>query len=483
MRRKDRPILEAINTETMSAKSFNSTWMPLLTILTLAIAVVSIVLTRNALEGQAALADEQAVLRSELAKTLLPQQSIPNVEAKPKDINRVAALRLVREAIDISGELLQAEMEQVASDLQNQFPKLPDALHVVAMMKAQTRQYSDAQKLWEECVRLAPKQEIYCVNLASIAMEMGDNERAIRALDEGAAAGFDSFDFLHHMAIALSKLGRYEEAVTTLQKSIKKFPSDSSNWILLGQAQLEQRKSVEAEASFRRAMEMGAASPSVFVGLGNACARQGNRDEAAKHLKTYSELMNKDKLSGQERYQVLSDKEIRRTASTVLTEAATFYFRQKDILQTERLLMRCVALAPKDLSGLRALGDLYFKSRMLAEERVVRERVLELGSNGFQDCLDLAKVCAQLQDTKSAEASLKLAMTLNPTAIEPYATLAQFHLQSGGLDQARWFAQQAIEREPTAEGFRFLASICQMQKDEHGAVQALKFARQLEKVE
>ena len=67
-------------------------------------------------------------------------------------------------------------MERVVLDLQNRFPKLPDALHVAAMMKAQTRQYSEARKLWEECTRLAPKQEIYCVNLASTAMEIGDNE-------------------------------------------------------------------------------------------------------------------------------------------------------------------------------------------------------------------------------------------------------------------------------------------------------------------
>ena len=190
--------------------------------------------------------------------------------------------------------------------------------------------------------------------------------------------------------------------------------------------------------------------------------------------------MNRDKLSGQERYQVLSEKEIRKTATTVFTEAATVYFRQKDNLQTERLLMRCVALTPKDTSGLRALADLYFKTKMLAEERVVRERILELGPPQFRDCVDLAKVCSQLQDNKSAEASLKLAMTMNPAAIEPYATLSQFHLQAGDLAKARWFAQQSIERQPTAEGFRFLASICQKQKDDLGASQALMLAQQLE---
>ena len=475
-----------VNTQPYTQSS--SWWMPLVTFLALGLAVVSILLTRAALDGQTKLADMQAELRAALAAR---RESLSNTnstevltssEQKPKIVSSaIPSVRLVREPIEISAEALQAELEQAVADLRSQFPKLPDALHVAAMMKAQTRQYKDAKALWQECTRLAPKQEIYCVNLASISMEIGDNESAILALDEGEKQGFESFDFRHHRAIALSKLGRYDESIATVQKAMQKSQGDSSNWILMGQAQLELGKPADAEASFRKAMELGAASPSVFVGLGNACARQGNRIEAAKHLKTYSELMNRDKLSGQERYQVLSEKEIRKTATTVFTEAATVYFRQKDMLQTERLLLRCVALAPNDVSGLRALADLYFKTNMLAEERVVRERILDLGSPQFRDCIDLAKICSQLQDPKSAEAVLKLAMTLNPSAIEPYATLSQFHLQAGELEKARWFAQQSIERQPTAEGFRFLASICLKQKDELGASQALKLAQQLEK--
>ena len=151
--------MAAINNETREIPRSNSRWMALLTILALALSIVSIVLTRDALERQAALADEHAKLRSELEKAHVPQPTPPIVESSPKEFRTIATIRLVREPVDISGELLQTEIEQVTSDLQNQFPKLPDALHVVAMMKAQTRQYSDAQKLWEECIRLAPKQE------------------------------------------------------------------------------------------------------------------------------------------------------------------------------------------------------------------------------------------------------------------------------------------------------------------------------------
>jgi Tfp pilus assembly protein PilF len=227
-------------------------------------------------------------------------------------------------------------------------------------------------------------------------------------------------------------------------------------------------------------MELGISSPSVYVGLGNACVRQGKRKEGNEFLRTYAELMSRDKLSGQERYQTLSNQEIKRTAINVFTEAATFYFRAKDIRQTERLLTRCVAIDPSSANGLRALADLYFKTKKLADERLVRERIVELGSTRFSDYLDLAKVCAQMEDREQAEANLKLAINVFPNSIEPIAALAQMLSESGRLDDARWYAQQSLELEPTAAGFRFLAAICKKQQDTQGESEAIQYAIQLE---
>ena len=118
---------------------------------------------------------------------------------------------------------------------------------------------------------------------------------------------------------------------------------------------------------------------------------------------------------------------------------------------------------------------------MLAEERLVRERIIEVGSDRFGDYIDVAKVCAQMGDRESAEANLKLAMALYPQAVEPYAALSQMQLESGRLESAKWYAQQSLERQPSAEGFRFLASICNQQQDALGEAEALRLAKQLEK--
>ena len=477
--------METTELSTGSRRTF-PVWIPaLISLMALGTAAYALVLVRTTMESQASLLEVQEELRQAVSDSkmatqpTIPLENLTKFEKRSTALIRPTVLIPLEGAKD-SAESIQMEMEQVVASLQSQYPKLPDALHVVAMMKAQTRKFAEAQELWQQCIRLAPQQELYYVNLASVAMEQGNNELALNTMRQGVALGFDSFDVMHHFALALSNLGLYDETIQVIERSLKKFPTAASHWLLLGQAQLEQEKNSDAELSFRKALNMGANSPGVYVGLGNACVRQGKRDEGATYLKTFAQLKSQDKLSGQERYQILSDQEIKQTASTVFTEAATVYFRQKEPLHTERLLLRCVALAPKSQSPLRALADFYFKSKLLAEERVVRGRILELGTDLFSDYIDLAKVCAQMEDRESVEATLKLAMTLYPQSIEPYAALSQVFLEAGKLDKARWFAQQSIERGPSADGFRFLAAICEKQHDTQAAAEALRLAKQLE---
>lgn len=474
-------------------------WMPWLAVSIAisagALSFYQLTLLRNTMDRQAALTEWVGTLdnrepkksQSSIATSPAPAASqSPTTNPTPAPSEGMEPphgpsplVQLVVRPLRTSLETLEEELEEVAARLQAQYPASADALHVVGMMKAQTRHYSDAQTMWQECIRLEPKQELHYINLASIAMEQGNYDLALNTLRQGVALGFDSFDMAHHLALALSSLGGFEEASNILVESLKKHPSEGSHWLLLGQAQLELGKLSESEGSFRKAKELGVETASLFVGLGNACLRQGKRAEAKEYLESYAELKKKDNLSGEERYQVLSDQEIRRTAKSIFTEAAAVYFKKNGALESERLLLRCVAMEPESLSALRALADFYYQSKQLEEERVVRERIVSLGSEAFQDYLELAKVHAAQRDRRRAEATLKMAVSVFPQKIEPYAGLAEFLLEGNKLVEARWYAQKAIERAPSAEGFLFLASICDKLQDERGAAEARKYAKQL----
>ena len=206
---------------------------------------------------------------------------------------------------------------------------------------------------------------------------------------------------------------------------------------------------------------------------------RARNEEAAKFREQFAELKASQPLDPQQRYQVLSTAEARRAAVTTLCEAATVHSWQKDFLEAERLLLRALALDPTHADSCRALAALYRGAKMLAEERVVWQRLVEIEPHNFNHYLRLAKVCDQLGDAASAEATLKLAMAIWPEAADAYAMLAQFYLQAGKAPQARWYAQEAVRREPSAEGYRFVASTCRLLGDTAAAEAALAKAREL----
>ena len=117
---------------------------------------------------------------------------------------------------------------------------------------------------------------------------------------------------------------------------------------------------------------------------------------------------------------------------------------------------------------------------MSAEERVVRRRLVEIEPQRFERYLSLAKVSAQLGEPEAAEATLKMAIAIKPEAAIGFATLAEFYVEGGKAKQARWYAQEAVRRQPSAEGYELLASTCRLLGDHEGAKTALALARKLE---
>jgi tetratricopeptide (TPR) repeat protein len=383
-------------------------------------------------------------------------------------------------AVSASPDQLQEEMGQVAAELRTQYPDLPEALHVAAMMHAQFRQTEEAEKLWRKCVELAPDKEQYRVNLAAVAMDRGNSELAAETLQDTLDAGMESEHVLYHLAVALTNLGRCEEAVEVSRRGLSLAPKSPALRQVLGEAQLKLGEAAEAESNLRTAIELGAQSGSIYFALANARARQGKHDEAAEARAKYAELTKEKPLEVQERFQILSTAEARSTAVTILMEAAAVHSWQSNSLEAERLLLRALALHPGSVASCQALAQLYYAAQMPAEERVVRRRLAEIEPHNFDHYLNLAKVSAQLGESEGAEAALKLSIAARPAAPEGYATLAEFYLESGQPSKARWFAQEAVRRAPTADGYELLASTCRLMGDSPGAEAAVALARQLD---
>lgn len=402
-----------------------------------------------------------------------PTRSDPTQLVRPAR----AAITLPTVPVAATVEQLREEAQRAADELRERFPGLPDALHVAALFHALVRETEKAEKLWHQCIRLDPKRAAYYVNLAAIAMDRGDSRLAEKTLREAMRAGCSSVDVDHHLGLCLTSQGRCDEAEQVLQKALAQYPRSGACWTALGEAQLKLGKAAEAETSLRKALALGSRSASVYFALANACARQGKNQQAAEYRKTFEELKTAQPLDKQQRFQVLSAAEARRNAVTILREAAAVHLRQENSLASEALLLRAIALDPADPETCRALAAIYQGAGMLAEERVVRQRLVEIEPHNPANYLHLAKVCAESGDPESAEAVLKLALAIRPQWVEGYASLAQFCLQIGKARHARWFAQEVLRRQPSREGYEFLATTCRALGDELGAQEAEALAQ------
>lgn len=378
-----------------------------------------------------------------------------------------------------TAQQLQDEAKAVATELVARYPDLAEALHVAAMMHAQLRESAEAEKLWTRCIELDAGQQRYYINLAANALDRGDSELAAQTLRQALSAGCSSPDISHHLALALTGLGNVDEAEAVLLKDLAKYPDSAPCWLVLGQTQLKRGKPAEAEASLLKAIGLGARSAEAYFALSNAYARQGQEDEATKYRELFRELKAVQPLDPQTRFQVLSTAEARQSAVSTLSDAATVHGWQQDFLEAERLLHRAIALDPGSSEPCRLLANLYQEAEMFAEEQVVRRRLVQIEPQRAVNCLHLATVSARLGQRKEAEAALKLAVAISPQSPDPYTTLAHFYLEDSRVEHARWYAQEAVRRQPTSEGYVLLGSTCRLLGAEADAQAAFAAARKL----
>ena len=193
----------------------------------------------------------------------------------------------------------------------------------------------------------------------------------------------------------------------------------------------------------------------------------------------FARLKASQPLAAGERFAVLSLAEARRTAVTILVEAATVHAWQQDSLEAERLLLRAIAINPSSAVSCHKLAEVYKEAGLAAEQRVVVERLVQLEPLNLLHYLELARLADELGEPEGAEAALKLAISVAPDNPGPYTTLARFYLQQQQPKKARWYAQEAVRRDPTAEGFVLLASTCRLVGDEATAEAALAEAQRL----
>lgn len=388
-------------------------------------------------------------------------------------------IRLPRTPAAATAEELEKELIGVAELLQERFPELPEALHVAATVHAELRQTRKAEEIWQRCISLAPTNLAPRVALATIAMERGEDQAAIEALSDALAEGHSSPELDHHLASALSKVGRVEDAEQLLQGSLQKYEPVAENWRLLGQTQWQLEQLAEAETSLLRALELGDRSGELYLALTNVSSRLGKESEAERYREEFRRRREVLPEDADQPFQVTYAAAMRRNLVNTLGKAGAVFAHQGDVARAEGLLLRAIALDPDHAEILRELAMMLLEQQRVPDAWVVHRHLVELDPPNYLDCINLATVATELGDYESVERALRLAMDLRPQMALPYLGLARLYLDVGRFEEARWHANAAVRREPSLAAYAALAAACQELGDREAADAAREAAKQL----
>lgn len=390
-----------------------------------------------------------------------------------------ATVVLPLEPIDLKPEEVQREAEEEAAQLQARFPDSVEALHVAAMLNLDLLQTEKAQAIWQKCVEIEPNHAGVRVGLATAAMGRGEDAQAAEILHETIERGAREAEVYRILAEANLKLGNVEEASEALQVGLGSHPNSAAMWLLLGQTELRLKHFENAEASLRRAISLGHETSEAYYSLATAYTRLGKEEEATRCRERFSELRDENKPDTGQWTDTIYPAKLRHVVTAFLANAGEVYLRHKEHEDAERLLSRAIALDPNHVRSLRLLAAVYYVQKRMADSRLVQKRLTVVEPNSPLNFVNLASISAEVADYQTVESALKHILDRDPQSDIALTGLAELYLHNGKLEQALWFAEEALRSKPTLAGYLLLARICNDKGDSSGARDALNQAYDL----
>jgi tetratricopeptide (TPR) repeat protein len=128
-------------------------------------------------------------------------------------------------------------------------------------------------------------------------LQEGELEQAVPLLDFFLKANPDDTDVLYNLGMALSDLGRLDEAKKHLQHLLELQPEHGGGLVALGVAHQRSKETQQAAVVLERAVRLDRTNGYAHRNLGSVLRSLGKHGEAEKHFRAAYELMPNDQRS------------------------------------------------------------------------------------------------------------------------------------------------------------------------------------------
>ncbi len=251
--------------------------------------------------------------------------------------------------------------------------------------------------------------------------------------------------------------------------------------LLLGQVLFQLQDYAGAKEQYLRATAIAPEQPKPYYGLGIACQRLNQVEEAREYLAKNTSIRTQAAQAAN-LPEIFSDaRAARRDVAKIYATMGRLYGALGSSADAERLLRRTGQLDETNTESQLQLSVLLIKAGRQDEALTVAQHLADMVVPNPYHYLEVAVLFGRLKRLDEAEALLAKCRELAPEETWAFRESATFylHVRKNPTEALRW-AQQAMTLNPIAKDYAILGDACLRNGDKPGAVAALRRAQELD---
>jgi Flp pilus assembly protein TadD len=378
---------------------------------------------------------------------LFGNQSSPSAQsAKPKSALQSKTQKVANPLNDLLDEAQRdidnKNFEAAIAPLQKVIADQPDSAYAhfqLAYVYTALKKTDEACTEYEHSVAIDPKMSEAYLNLGILLLDKQDATGAVAPLRKAVELLPAQSRPRYLLAVAQDRSGDQAGAAESFEALLHLDPNDVAAIDYLGWGALRKGKPDEAEAKFRRALEVQPKAPEARRGLAQSLDAQ-KKPEAAGAYRDYLELMP-------------SDSEARARLIHLLVEQ-----KENDAALSE--LDRLDAGRQPTVESLKLRADVQIAGKKWDESMVTLQRALTLAPNDAQLHGGLGRIYLQKRDFAAAEKELRIAMRFDGKNLDYWKDLSSAFFLGGNYPAALAMLDEIAKMEQPGAGVWFVRAIC-----------------------
>jgi Flp pilus assembly protein TadD len=390
--------------------------------------------------GLALFTTSAAPLQSKQTSANAQSPSKPKADALSKSQKVANPLNdLLEEA---QRDIDQSNFEAAIAPLQKVIADQPEFAYAhfqLAYVYTALKRTDEARAQYARTVAIDPKMSEAYLNLGMLLLDKQEDGAAVAPLRKAVELLPAQSRPRYLLAVALDRSGDRAGAAESFEALIHLDPNDITALDYLGWAALRKGKPDEAEARFRRALEVQPKELEARRGLAQSLDAQ-KKPEAAGAYRDYLELKP-------------DDSETRARLIHLLVEQ-----KQNDVALAE--LDRLDAGKQPTLESLKLRADIQIAGKKWEDSVATLQQALALAPNDAQLHGGLGRILLQKRDFAGAERELRIALRLDGKNLSYFKDLSSTFFLGGNYPAALATLDEIAKVEQPGAGVWFVRAIC-----------------------